>query len=64
MTRRQDIADESNVTDQLVAEVDTTDEGMMNAQNNLEEIQIETGNLLEIKERVASLLITFIDVEQ
>ena len=64
MTRRQDIADESNVTDQLVAEVDTTDEGMMNAQNNLEEIQIETGNLLELKERVASLLITFIDVEQ
>ena len=64
MTRRQDIADESNVTDKLVAEVDTTDEGMMNAQNNLEEIQIETGNLLEIKERVASLLITFIDVEQ
>ena len=64
MTRRQDIADESNVTDQLVAEVDTVDEGMMNAQNNLEEIQIETGNLLELKERVASLLITFIDVEQ
>ena len=32
--------------------------------DNLEEIQIETGNILELKERVASLLTAFIEIEQ
>ena len=64
MSRRQEIVDDSNVSDQLLTEVSDLDETMTDEQNNLEEIQIVTGNLLELKERVASLLVTFIDVEQ
>ena len=64
MTRREEIDNEYNVPDQLTTEIDMVDEDMTNEQNNLEEIQIETGNLLELKERVASLIITFVEVEQ
>ena len=64
LERRLDIMNDANVSDQLQTEVNDLDETMTDAQNNLEEIQIVTGNLLELKEKVASLLITFIDVEQ
>lgn len=63
-TRRQEIADEYNVSNQLGAQVNIIDDNMMNEQNTLEEIQIKTGNLLELKERVAELIITFIEIEQ
>ena len=64
LTRRQDIVNDTIVSEQLQTEVNDIDENMTEEQNNLEEIQIVTGNLLELKERVASLLITFIGVEQ
>ena len=49
LTRRQDIVNDTIVSEQLQTEVNDIDENMTEEQNNLEEIQIVTGNLLELE---------------
>jgi hypothetical protein len=62
--RRQEIRNNKDEAEQLYTEQSDINENTAEIQDSLEEIQIVTGNLLELKERVASLLISFIQVEQ
>ena len=64
MERRDEIINDMNESNQLYTEETDIEENMIETQNNLEEIQIVTGNLLELKEKVASLLVTMLDIEQ
>jgi len=59
-SRRETIANNNNVSNQLYAEQDTPYED----DNQLLEMEIVTGNLVDLKRRVASLLVSFIDVQQ
>lgn len=61
--RRQEIQRNKSDADQLYTEQSGITENTYEIQEDLEEIQIVTGNILELKERVASLLVSFINVE-
>ena len=61
---RHEIRNNKDEAEQLYTEQSGITENIAEIQDNLEEIQIVTGNLLELKERVASLLVSFIHVEQ
>lgn len=63
MERRQNITDDNNVSNTLHTEVSNIDENIAETNDTLEEINIVTGNVLELKERVASLLVSFINIE-
>jgi hypothetical protein len=63
MERRQEIVDENDITTTLYSEGAELNENNAEMNNTLEEINIQTGNLLELKERVASLLTAFINIE-
>ena len=63
MERRQEIDDENDISTTLYSEGAELNENNAEMNNTLEEINIQTGNLLELKERVASLLTAFINIE-
>ena len=64
LSRRESIANNNNSSNQLYTEQDTTRDGGDDIGNELIEMEIVTGNLVDLKRRVASLLISFIDVKQ
>ena len=64
LSRRESIANNNNRSNQLYTEQDTTRDGGDDTGNELIEMEIVTGNLVDLKRRVASLLISFIDVKQ
>lgn len=64
MERRNEIQNELNESNLLHTEETNIDENMADTYDNLEEIQIVTGNLLELKEKVASLIVTMLNVER
>jgi hypothetical protein len=55
--RRQEIVEEGNMAEQLTG----LDEG---DESDLQEVEIQMGNMEDLKMRVAKLLLTFLDIEQ
>jgi hypothetical protein len=61
---REIISDNSNMSNQIGTQFNNLEETNIEKDNDYQEVQIETGNLLELKERVCNLLLTFLDVER
>jgi hypothetical protein len=61
---RETISNNSNMSNRIVTQFNNLEETNIERDNDYQEVQIETGNLLELKERVCNLLLTFLDVER
>ena len=64
VSRRETINNNSNMSNQIRTISNNLEETSIERDNDYQEVQIETGNLLELKERVCNLLLTFLDVER
>jgi hypothetical protein len=64
VSRRETINNISNVSNRIGTELNNLEQTTIERDNDYQEVQIETGNLLELKERVCNLLLTFLDVER
>jgi chaperonin cofactor prefoldin len=60
---REIINNNSNMSNQIGTQLVDLQQTNIERDNDFQEVQIETGNLLELKERVCNLLLTFLDVE-
>jgi hypothetical protein len=56
--RRKEIVDSGNMAEQLTGLIEEEDE------SDLQEVEIQMGNMEDLKMRVAKLLLTFLDIEQ
>ena len=61
---REIISNNSNMSNQIGTQFNNLEQTTIERDNEYQEVQIETGNLLELKERVCNLLLTFLDVER
>jgi hypothetical protein len=64
MERRAALKEKDDISIQFASDLEEVDESTEDFYNNLSEIQIEMGNKEELKERVASLIITFLKITE
>ena len=62
--RRIIIGDNANESNTMQTQLSVIDEELAEQDNELQEIQIDMGNTEELADRVSSLLVTFLDVEE
>jgi hypothetical protein len=63
-THRKQIRENANVSNSLLGESGVINQNLSEQENELNEVEIITGDLDELKKRVASLLLCFLNVEQ
>jgi hypothetical protein len=64
MARRQQIRSSQNPANSLVSMAPDADAGLQDADTDLHEVFINTGNQRELKDRVAALLFVLLDIER